>query len=82
MNAIKHTLMSNWNFMRVFRLGVGIFIAIEAIKTQNIFSGLIALFFLYQSIVNTGCCGTQGCATNLMKNNSAKTEDVEFEEVK
>ncbi|MEO6301713.1 MAG: hypothetical protein ABIP51_00945 [Bacteroidia bacterium] len=81
MNTIKQTLLSNWNFMRVFRLGLGIFIAIEAIKTQDLFSGLIAAFFLFQAVTNTGCCGSQGCTTSLPKSNSNKTEDVAFEEV-
>ncbi len=82
MNTIKQTLLLNWNFMRVFRLGLGIFIAIQAIKTQDLFSGLIAALFLFQAVTNTGCCGNQGCSTTLPKNNSNKIEDVEFEEVK
>lgn len=82
MNTIKHTLLSNWNFMRILRLGVGIFLAIEAIKSQDLFSGLIAGFFLFQSLTNTGCCGSQGCSTNISDSNSGKIEDVEFEEIK
>jgi len=82
MNTIKQTLLSNWNFMRVFRLGVGIFIAIQAIKTQDLFSGLIAAFFLFQAATNTGCCGSQGCSTTPLKNNSNKIEDIEFEEIR
>lgn len=82
MNTIKQTLMTDWNFMRVFRLGVGIFFAVQAITTRDIFSGLIAVFFLYQAVTNTGCCGSQGCSTTLPKNNPDKMEGIEFEEVK
>lgn len=82
MNTIKATLLYNWNFMRVLRLGLGIFIAIQAIKTHDVFSGLIATFLLFQSVTNTGCCGSQGCSTPVSKTNSDKTEDVEFEEIK
>jgi hypothetical protein len=82
MNTIKATLLYNWHFMRVLRLGLGIFIAIQAINTRDVFSGLIAAFFLFQSFTNTGCCGTQGCATPTTKKHSNKIEDIEFEEIK
>jgi hypothetical protein len=79
MNAIKTTLLYNWHFMRVLRLGFGIFIAIQAVKMHDAFSGLIAAFFLFQAVTNTGCCGTQNCSTSVPKNN---IEEVEFEEIK
>lgn len=82
MNTIKATLLYNWHFMRVFRLGLGIFIAIQAVKMHDAFSGLIAAFFLFQSVTNTGCCGSQGCSTTASINNSDKIEDIEFEEIK
>ena len=82
MNTIKATLLYNWHFMRLLLLGLGIFIAVQAIKTHDAFSGMIATFFLFQSLTNTGCCGPQGCSTSVSKNNSDKMEDVEFEEIK
>ncbi|MEO8759306.1 MAG: hypothetical protein ABI448_00320 [Bacteroidia bacterium] len=82
MNTIKQTLFFNWNFMRVLRLGFGIFIAYQALVTHDAFSGLIAAFFLFQAVTNTGCCGSQGCSTSIPKNNVDKIEDVEFVEVK
>jgi hypothetical protein len=82
MNSIKATLFFNWHFMRVLRLALGIFIAFQAIKMHDAFSGVIAAFFLFQAITNTGCCGSQGCSTSVQKNNSDKIEDIEFEEIK
>ena len=82
MNTIKTTLLYNWHFMRVLRLGLGIFIAIQAIKMHDVFSGLIAAFFLFQSVINIGCCGTQGCSTSVSRSNSDKIKDIEFEEIK
>lgn len=82
MNTLKSTLLYNWNFMRVLRLGLGIFIAIQAVKTYDTFSGLIAAFLLFQAVTNTGCCGTQGCSTAIPKNNIDTIEDVAYEEVK
>ena len=78
----KQTLLTNWNFMRFLRLGIGIYIAIQAIETQSAFAGLVAVFFLFQAITNTGCCGSNGCAVPIKKSNPDKTEEVDFEEIK
>ena len=82
MNTIKETLLLNWNFMRALRLVLGIFVAYQAIKTHDAFSGVIAAFFIFQAVTNTGCCGAQACSTPTRKNNSDAIEDVEFVEIK
>jgi hypothetical protein len=79
---IKQTLLTGWNFMRWLRLGLGVFIAIQAVQTHDLFSGGIAAFFLFQVATNTGCCGASSCAVPITKNNQDKTEDAIFEEVK
>ena len=78
----KQTLLTNWNFMRFLRLGIGIYIAVQSIETQSIFSGIVAVFFIYQAVTNTGCCGSNGCAVPIKKSNPDKTEEVDFEEIK
>lgn len=78
----KETILQNWNFMRFLRLGLGIYIAYQAVETLSIFSGVVAVFFIFQAITNTGCCGSNGCAVPTKKSNSPKTEEVEFEEIK
>ena len=79
---IRETLFTDWNFMRILRLGLGIYISIQAVETQSMISAIFALFFLFQAITNTGCCGSNGCAVPIKKNNSSKTEEIEYEEVK
>ena len=78
----KQTLLTNWNFMRFLRLGIGIYIAVQAIETLSAFSGVVAVFFIYQAVTNTGCCGSNGCAVPIKKSNPDKTEEVDFEEIK
>ena len=78
----KETLFNDWNFMRFLRLGLGIYITVQAVETLSILSGVVAVFFLFQAITNTGCCGSKGCAFPTKKSNSAKTEEVQFEEIK
>lgn len=82
MNAIKETLFYNWSFIRLIRLGLGVFIAFQAVKMHDAFSGFIAAFLLFQALTNTGCCGSQHCSVPVRKNSSDHIEDVEFEEVK
>jgi hypothetical protein len=78
----KETLLTDWNFMRILRLGLGIYISVQAVETQSILSGVVAVFFIFQAITNTGCCGSKGCAVPLKKNNSDKIEEAEYEEIK
>lgn len=78
----KETLLTGWHFMRFLRLGLGIYIAVQAVETQSILSGIVALFFIFQAITNTGCCGANGCAVPIKKSNSDKIEEVEYEEIK
>jgi hypothetical protein len=75
------TLLTGWNFMRFLRLGVGIFIGIQAVQYRDVLSGLIASVFLLQAATNTGCCGNNACATNTNYDSKNTIQDVEFEEV-
>lgn len=77
---IQQSLFTNWHFMRWLRLVLGIFIAIQAVQMQDTFSGFIAVFFLFQAVTNTGCCGTKNCALPSTTENN-KTTEVEFEEI-
>lgn len=55
--------LRNWNFMRVLRLAMGIFIMIQGLLTnQWLITGLGGLFSL-MSLMNMGFCGTSGCKT-------------------
>jgi len=78
----KETLLTDWNFIRILRLGLGIYITVKAVETQSILSGVVALFFMFKAITNTGCCGSNGCAVPTKKSNSDKIEDIEYEEIK
>ena len=79
---IKQTLLTGWNFMRWLRLLIGVFIAVQAIQTQETFYGFIAAVFLFQALTNTGCCGANGCAVPTKKQDLDKIEAVDSEEIK
>lgn len=79
----KQTLFTGWHFMRWLRLGLGIFMAIQAIEMHDTFSGFIAAFFLFQAVTNTGCCGSNGCATPRTPVRTKEiSDDINFEEIK
>ena len=82
METMKNTILSGWNLMRWLRLAIGVAIAYQAFVTQNGLLGLLAGIFIFQALANAACCGTSACNTAPGKQNSGKTEDVEFEEIK
>lgn len=65
----KETLFTNWDFMRFLRLGLGIYIAFQAVETQSMISGIFGAFFIFQAVTKTGCCGSKGCAVPIKKKN-------------
>lgn len=63
----KETFFNNWNFMRWLRLALGIYIAVKAVETLSLLLGVVAVFFMFQAITNTVCCGKKGCALPVKK---------------
>ena len=82
METFKQNLLTNWNFMRWFRHIVGAYLLVQAFMMHDNLPGFFGAFFVFQAITNTGCCGTQGCSVPTKETNLAKTEEVEFEEIK
>ena len=50
-----------WNFTRVRRISLGAAVLIAALMQRDWMPALFGLFFLYQGVYNTGCCGPEGC---------------------
>lgn len=73
--------LKTWNFMRVLRLALGIFIIVQGIMAKEwLLAGLGGLFSL-MPLMNIGCCGASGCNTTISKTNK-KVEDITYEEVR
>lgn len=81
MEVLKQTLFTGWHFMRWFRLGIAIFLGIQAIQMHHPVAGFVAAFFLFQALTNTGCCGVTGCAAPMNRKTSDAIEEVEYEEI-
>jgi hypothetical protein len=85
MNSLKQRLFTNWHLVRIMRLAIGTMLLVEGIRSREWAIGLFSVFFLYQAITDTGCCGSQGCYTTPDKASLKKqdvTTEVEYEEVK
>lgn len=83
---LRQRLSQGWTFMRLLRLGLGILIAVEALRNGDILLGLFGIILLMQAFFNVGCCGSYGCDINHVSDKQASmrkgSEDISFEEVK
>jgi hypothetical protein len=80
----KERLLTDWHLMRIVRMAIGIWMLVIAIQTRDWMVSVVSLFFLYQGVTNTGCCGSQGCYTPSRRNTyrTGHTDEIEFEEIK
>jgi uncharacterized membrane protein HdeD (DUF308 family) len=61
---MKDKLLNDWNFMRVVKLLLGIYVAYDATVSKQYFLLVLAALFLYQAVFNVSPCGVAGCAVN------------------
>lgn len=75
-------ITSNWNLFRILRVVLGVFILIQGILAKDTFSMVMGTVFAGMAVMNIGCCGSGGCATDTnFKSEKAVTEEVTYEEV-
>ena len=76
-----NTILKNWNFVRLLRLAIGVFLFVEALISQKWFLVAVGAIFVLMPLLNIGCCATGDCAVprNNPKNSS---DEVEYEEIK
>ncbi len=72
-------LLSNWSFVRLLRLGIGVVVIIQSVQANDLVMGLLGGVLLTQSVLNIGCCGTSGCAVPIQ--NKSHTTDITYTEV-
>jgi hypothetical protein len=78
---MKQAILRNWNFMRFLRLGLGIFIIVQAVVAKDWTMGFLGTMFTLMPVFNIGCCGAGGCAVPPPKRTSETSKDISFEEI-
>lgn len=79
----KATLFTNWHTMRWVALSIGIFLAAMAIWYQDIVTGLLSAFFVFQAVTNTGCMVAQSCGIpGQTKFTSDPESEINYTEIK
>ena len=87
MSILKQRLFTNWHLMRIVKAGIGIMLLVTGIQNKDWVTGIFSIFFLYQAVMDVGCCGSQGCYTPPIENsidiaNTKQDEVIEYEEIK
>ena len=60
-STLKAKLFTKWHTMRWIALFIGVFLAVMAIWYQDIFSGFLSAFFVFQAVTNSGCMVSPSC---------------------
>jgi hypothetical protein len=81
--TVKDRLFTNWHLMRWIALAVGLFFIVQGFRFQDLISGLVGGFFLFQAVTNTGClCGNCAVpAAPSAQSSGSNFKEVEFTEI-
>ncbi|HBQ60879.1 MAG TPA: hypothetical protein DD671_14985, partial [Balneolaceae bacterium] len=62
---------------------IGIFLAVMAIWNQDIVTGFLSAFFVFQAVTNTGCMVSQSCGVPRQQDSQSNEEsEIKYTEVK
>lgn len=73
-------ILKGWNFVRLIRLALGIFITVQSVLTGDWILGFAGLFLTGMAIGNMGCCGIQGCYPTI-RSQPGSAKEIIYEEV-
>ena len=78
---MKEVLLSHWNFIRAFRLLIGLAILVQAIATRDWLFAFAGILFSGMALFNVACCGMGGCPTPIKSNSVHTPQEISYEEV-
>lgn len=59
---MKQILLRNWNFARFLRLGIGVFIVIQAYQVEQWWFMGLGVFFMLMAFFNLSTCSSSSCS--------------------
>jgi len=74
-------LFKNWNFVRLLRLAIGIFLVVEATQSGMWILVAVGMVFVVMPLFNIGCCAAGNCSVPT-RNSKKNGDKVEYEEIK
>lgn len=78
---MKQIMLTNWTFLRVLRLLIGLAVIVQAVVLNDLLLGAAGLLFSGMAVFNASCCGTAGCATPTKRSSSRSVNETTYEEV-
>ena len=76
---MMYSIMNNWNFLRIIRLLLAVFITIEGGRSGDYLMLTLGLLFSGMALFNKGCCVAGVCNSQMTSEDSEK--EVVYEEV-
>jgi hypothetical protein len=78
-----HRIVNNWNWFRLLRVGIGIFIIVHGIGGKDTFMIVLGSLFTLLPILNLGCTGGTCTMDNSCsrKNNFKLAKKMEHEKL-
>ncbi|HLF53260.1 hypothetical protein [Flavobacterium sp.] len=67
-------IYTNWNYIRVIRLVLGVIVMIQAVYTKTYLFLIPGILFTGMALFNTSCCGSNGCAIPKSENKKQQEE--------
>lgn len=75
-------VVSNWNLMRIIRLGLGIMVIVQSIQFKEYWFVLIGLLLAGLALFDMGCAsGACGVPPVQQRTATKSMEEIEYEEV-
>lgn len=75
---MKNSIVHGWNFMRIIRLAMGIFIIFQGVQSDQWMFVIMGGLFSLMPLLNIGCNSTSGCRVPISKTNTKK-EEITYE---
>lgn len=73
-------ILYGWNFFRFVRLGIGIYLLIDGLRSGIWMFALFGMIFILMTLFNFACCAN-GCTPRTNRNQHMEEDEVTFEEV-
>lgn len=74
-------LFKNWNFVRLLRLAMGVFLVVEAVQSGMWILVAVGAVFVVMPLLNIGCCAAGNCSVP-KPNSKGSSDEVHYEEIK